>query len=146
MTLYLTRRHLKQIQEHLKQGYPYEACGILVGASDANGRTVVEVLPTGNGREENVQHKRYTIPPEDLLWGELRAEHLGMEVIGYFHSHPDHTASPSEVDRELAWPNYSYLIASVRQGRVQGRRSWRLREDRSRFDEEPVVVVDALEQ
>lgn len=136
MELIMTEEQMEKVRRHCRRTYPHEGCGILLGRP-ANGRkAVVDVLPTGNAREEGAQHNRYLIPPEDLLAGELKAEALGLEVIGFFHSHPDHPARPSEFDRDHAWPWYSYLILSVHGGKVSASRSWQLREDRSGFDEE----------
>lgn len=142
MELIMTEAQMDQVRRHCQAAYPYEGCGILLGRLQ-NGRqaedgrkVVVDVLPTGNAREEGAQHNRYLIPPEDLLAGELQAEGRGLEVIGFFHSHPDHPARPSEFDRDHAWPWYSYMILSVQGGKVSASRSWQLRDDRSGFDEE----------
>jgi proteasome lid subunit RPN8/RPN11 len=132
---------LAQIVAHLEAAYPYEGCGILIGRSENGLKMVVEVMETGNARDEGTQHNRYLIPPEELLAGELRAEALGLEVIGYFHSHPDHPDRPSEFDRENAWPGYSYLITAVRGGEAKTTRAWRLREDRSAFEPENLTTL-----
>jgi proteasome lid subunit RPN8/RPN11 len=139
MEIVISDQHLSSISEHCQQAYPNEGCGILLGLSELGSTTVVDVLLTGNAREEADQHNRYLIPPQSLLEGELQAERRGLEVVGYFHSHPDHPARPSEFDREHAWPWYSYLILSVRGGEAIASRSWQLREDRSGFDEETIV-------
>ena len=139
MKLMISTQHMATVAEHCQQAYPNEGCGILLGTSEPESTTVVDVLPTGNAREDAEQHNRYLIPPEALLKGELQAEERGLEVIGYFHSHPDHSAKPSEFDLEHAWPWYSYLIMSVREGKAVASRSWQLREDRSGFDEETIV-------
>ena len=139
MELAISAQHLSQIARHCQNAYPYEGCGILLGLAENGSKTVVDVLPTGNAREKADQHNRYLIPPESLLEGELQAEERGLEVIGYFHSHPDHPALPSAFDLEQGWPWYSYLIISVRSGRSVAIRSWQLRKDRSGFDEETVV-------
>jgi proteasome lid subunit RPN8/RPN11 len=124
MELTMTEEQMEEVRRHCQGTYPHEGCGILMGRP-ANGRkAVVDVLPTGNAREEGAQHNRYLIPPEDLLAGELKAEARGLEVIGFYHSHPDHPARPSEFDRDHAWPWYSYLILSVRGGKVSASRSW----------------------
>jgi proteasome lid subunit RPN8/RPN11 len=134
--------HLAKITAHLEAAYPYEGCGILIGRFENGDKVVSEVMPTGNARKEDAQHNRYLIPPEQLLEGELRAEALGLEVVGYFHSHPDHPDRPSEFDRENAWPGYSYLITAVKNGRAATTRSWQLREDRSGFAEEMIALGD----
>ncbi len=139
MELAISAQHLSQIAQHCQNAYPYEGCGILLGLAEDGGKTVVEVLPTGNARDEADQRSRYLIPPESLLEGELQAEERGLEVIGYFHSHPHHPALPSAFDREHGWPWYSYLIMSVRGGKAVASRSWQLREDGIGFDEETVV-------
>lgn len=140
MRLTLSSEHFEQIVRHCEGAYPSEGCGILLGRNEENQRVVVDLLLTGNAREAAAQHHRYLIPPEKLLEGELRAEQHGLEVMGYFHSHPDHPARPSETDLKDAWPNYSYLILSVQGGQVTDRRSWRLRPDRTRFDEEEILT------
>jgi proteasome lid subunit RPN8/RPN11 len=131
---------LAEIITHLEAAYPREGCGILIGRFENGHKVVSEVIPTGNAREEGAQHNRYLIPPEELLQGELRAEELGLDVVGYFHSHPDHPDSPSEFDRENAWPRYSYLITAVDGGTARSTRAWQLREDRSAFDPEPLIT------
>jgi proteasome lid subunit RPN8/RPN11 len=98
-------------------------------------------LPLDNTREAQARHNRYQLSPQDYLQGEELAESLGIAVLGVFHSHPDHPNRPSEFDRQWAWPNFSYLITSVLQGRASGSRSWRLREDRANFSEEQIAVV-----
>lgn len=140
MELRIPEKQMAQIARHCQQAYPHEGCGILLGRSENGRKVVVDVLPTGNAREEDAQHNRYLIPPEALLEGEMQAEARGLEVIGYFHSHPDHPARPSEYDREHAWPWYSYLITSVPEGQAVASRSWQLREDRTGFDEETMEI------
>lgn len=132
--------HMSQIVQHLEAAYPYEGCGILIGRANDNNKQVVEVLTTGNAREQDARHNRYLIPNEEILRGELYAEEKGLEVVGYFHSHPDHPARPSVFDREQAWPWYSYLITSVQQGRATETNSWQLRDDRSAFDQEKLTI------
>jgi proteasome lid subunit RPN8/RPN11 len=132
---------MAQITAHLEAAYPREGCGILIGRYENGTKMVTEVMATGNAREEGAQHNRYLIPPEELLQGELRAEELGQEVVGYFHSHPDHPDRPSETDRENAWPGYSYLITAVQGGKATSTRAWQLREDRSGFDPEHLLTI-----
>lgn len=116
--------------------YPRECCGVLIGHSGA-GTTVVErVLSVGNERQES--RDRYLIHPETVLAAHKEAGALGLAVVGYYHSHPDHPASPGAADLESAWPGASYVIVAVQGGRVTEARSWRLSEDRERFEEETV--------
>jgi proteasome lid subunit RPN8/RPN11 len=139
--LVLGRGHVAAINIHCEEAYPNEGCGILLGRLDGERRLVAEVIPTANARDQEVARRRYSIPAEDLLQGELQAEERGLEVIGYFHSHPDHPARPSDHDLVQAWPDYSYLILAVHGGRTVRHRSWHLRLDRTGFEEEQVVHV-----
>jgi proteasome lid subunit RPN8/RPN11 len=141
MSLLLAAADRETIERHLEAGYPDEACGVLIGrplspsSDDEEGAAVLRVVPAENQREDS-RGNRYVIPPEAVLAAEKLARSLGLSVVGYFHSHPDHPARPSEFDREHAWPGLSYLIVSVRQGKAAEARSWRLSDDRERFDEE----------
>jgi proteasome lid subunit RPN8/RPN11 len=135
--LMILPRHLQTITRHGEGSYPEECCGFLIGRSDG-GTTVVErVLSVGNERQES-RHNRYLISPETVLAANKEARSLGFDVVGYYHSHPDHPARPSEFDRDHAWPGLSYLIISVQGGKLADTRSWRLSDDRERFEEEAV--------
>lgn len=140
MTLYLQPSHLETIRTHGATSYPYECCGLLLGKAQADDdKQLIEVwsvenvwastehnpLDDGTGAE-----RRYLIPPEAILAGEKHARSQGLEVIGYYHSHPDHPALPSEFDREYAWPWYSYIIVAVQKGQAVDLRSWTLDDDR----------------
>jgi proteasome lid subunit RPN8/RPN11 len=141
MGLAITSEDLEQISRHCEDQYPLEGCGILIGCRDGEYKTVLDLLLTDNDYQEGMRNRRYTIPPEQLLQGELRAEERDLKVIGYFHSHPDHPARPSVHDFELAWPEYSYLILSIENGATAELRSWRLRPDRTGFDEEEIQRI-----
>lgn len=141
MALKLTAELLNAIERHAEAAYPHEGCGILLGQVEGDTRTVTDILPVENQREEAARRNRYLIPPEIVADGEERAEQKGLEVIGFFHSHPDHPARPSAFDREHAWPWYSYVITSVERGRASGSRAWRLLDDRSQFVEEKMVYA-----
>lgn len=141
----LSQDDLARIRAHGEATYPEECCGILVGRSEkaagGNGAVrarVVRLVGAENEREDENRHNRYLIPPEVILRTEREARADGLDVVGYYHSHPDHPSRPSDFDRDHAWPGYSYLIVSVREGRARDERSWRLSDDRSRFDEEPI--------
>ena len=145
----LSPADLARIRAHGEATYPEECCGILVGrtekAASGNGAVlarVVRLVGAENEREDENRHNRYLIPPEVILRTEREARADGLDVIGYYRSHPDHPSRPSEFDRDHAWPGYSYLIVSVREGRARDERSWRLSNDRSRFDEEPIRVPE----
>ena len=141
MSLQIPREILAQIHLLGEQAYPEEGAGLLLGDQEGQEHHVREILPLTNSREAQARHNRYQLSPQEYLLGEQRAESRGMAVLGVFHSHPDHPNRPSEYDRQWAWPNFSYLITSVMQGGSAGSRSWRLREDRTAFDEELVALT-----
>ena len=132
---------IARIHEHGEQAYPEEGAGFLLGADAEDGKRVVtSIFPLANSREDEARHNRFLITPEDYLKAELTADKLGLILIGVFHSHPDHPNQPSEYDREWAQPFFSYIITSVNQGKAAESRSWRLREDRSKFEEEKINI------
>lgn len=135
----ISRAHALAIRLHGQADYPHECCGLLLGAFDTQGdRSVRQVLPISNAREQSAQHNRFLITPQDLLRGERHARAANLDVIGFYHSHPDCPAVPSQFDLDHAWPVYSYLILSVTAARAAELRSWQLRADRSQFDPEPL--------
>ncbi|HEX8175877.1 MAG TPA: M67 family metallopeptidase [Pyrinomonadaceae bacterium] len=137
--IYLKPEHLRQMREHGERDYPFECCGLLVGRFLAHGaKEVVEVYPILNAREEEAKRNRFLIFPEEVMKVELYARERRMDVVGGYHSHPDHQAVPSAHDMEHAWPTYSYVIVSVRAGRAYDILSWEMEADRSRFRQEQV--------
>jgi len=133
---------LRLIHVDGERAYPEEGAGLLLGRLEESRKLVVSILPVGNSREEAARHNRYLLTPQDYLNGELEASRRGLEVIGVFHSHPDHPNRPSEFDREWAMPAFSYLITSVHAGRAVESRSWLLNEDRLSFSEENIEVIE----
>ncbi len=142
MAIILTSSQRESITQEGETAYPNECCGFLLGALDGDHRRVREVVPVDNARESEAKRNRFLITPEDFMKTEKRARSAGLDVIGFFHSHPDAEARPSAFDTEHAWPWYSYVIVSVRKGQANHTTSWRLRDDRSGFDEETVSVED----
>ena len=138
--LTISKDLLGQIHAHGEKAYPEEGAGFLIG-SDGK---VENILPLENAREDGARHNRFLITPEDYLKAELAADKLGLSLIGVFHSHPDHPNRPSEYDREWAQPFFSYIITTVSQGKAIESRSWRLLEDRSRFEEEEIKIYVSL--
>jgi len=139
MLLELTQGRREEIAGHAEAEYPHECCGLLLGRLAEGGRkVVVEVYPVSNAREESARHNRSLITPDEYLRGERHARARRLDIVGNYHSHPDHPAAPSQFDLEHAWPTWSYVIASVRGGKCEELRSWELAADRSRFDEEEV--------
>ena len=130
----------EEIRRHAVAEYPHECCGLLLGRFGADARkTVVEIYPVSNAREDEAKHNRSLILPLEYVRGERYARGHGLEVVGNYHSHPDHPAAPSQFDLDHAWPTWSYLIVSVREGRASDLRAWEMTADRSRFDEEEIT-------
>jgi proteasome lid subunit RPN8/RPN11 len=140
--LILRSEDLASIHAGLARAYPEEGCGVMIGYDRNGTHEVARVEGIANQSVES-RARRYLISPEQFLAADRAARAEGLDVLGFFHSHPDHPAEPSAFDREHAWPWYSYLIVSVEKGTVRAQRSFRLREDRSRFEEEPVKIVNA---
>lgn len=125
-----------------EKSYPNECCGVLLGAVDREGTATVEnILPIVNAREEEEQYHRFVITADDYLRAERAAQVQGVEVVGFYHSHPDHPAIPSEYDREHALPFYAYIIVAVARGSAGDFTSWRLTSDRQRFTQEDVNPI-----
>jgi proteasome lid subunit RPN8/RPN11 len=133
---------LKQIHDHGESSYPEEGAGLLLGRATDESKQVIKILRLTNAREASSRHNRYLLSPEDYLQAESEAARLDLDVLGVFHSHPDHPNRPSEFDREWAMPWFSYGITSVQNGRAVESRSWRLAEDRSHFIEESILEGD----
>lgn len=134
--LALSNQLIDKISAHVEEAYPEEGAGFLIG----NDGEVMEILALSNAREDEARHNRFLITPEDYLKAELTADKLGLSLIGVFHSHPDCPNVPSEYDREWAQPFFSYIITRVDQGKAVSHRSWRLLEDRSKYDEEEIKI------
>jgi proteasome lid subunit RPN8/RPN11 len=142
--LKLSKALQAEINRQGAAAYPYEGCGLLLGRATNGANRVTALYPVENRWDvEEEKGERFQITPQDMLQAELAAMRQGLDIIGIYHSHPDHppVASP----RDLAWatwPGYSYLITEVRQAEPQGSRSWQLRADRSGFTEEEIEVTD----
>lgn len=141
----VTPPRLDEIKQHGEQEYPHECCGILIGRmSEPGNKIVLETYPVSNAREEAERHHRSLITPEEYLRAERYARERKLEVVGNYHSHPDHPAIPSAFDLEHAWPTWSYIIVSVRAGQAVDLRSWEMEEDRSKFNAEELSILEEL--
>ena len=109
--------------------YPHEACGLLVGR-DTPAATVVERSAPARNLAVDRLTDRYLLDPDDFYAADQAARRDGLDIVGVWHTHPDHPAQPSPTDLEAAWPGYSYLIVSVAARGVVGRRAWRLDGDK----------------
>ena len=134
----IAERELREIREHGIRDYPYECCGLLLGRFATEGKIVTETYPISNAREESAKRNRFLITPEELMTGERFARQHNLEVVGFYHSHPDSPAVPSQYDLEHAWPTYSYIIVSTSADRAGDLFSWEQEPDRSRFNQEEI--------
>ena len=128
-----------RIRAHGAETYPHECCGALLGTDGDEAREVAEIVPLTNQRNDSPRN-RFSITPEDVRDAEAAARKAGLDLIGWYHSHPDAPARPSEFDREHAWPWYSYIIVSVRERVAREMNSWRLADDRGHYDAEEIVI------
>ena len=135
----LDEQHLSEIRRHGERDYPFECCGLMLGSFQNGKKVVAETYPISNAREEEAKRNRFLIRPEELMQGEKYARQKSLDVVGFYHSHPDDRAVPSQYDLEHAWPTYSYIVVAVENGRARDLRSWEMESDRSRFNEEGVV-------
>jgi proteasome lid subunit RPN8/RPN11 len=135
LTIYLSDDLRTRIFAQLQETYPNEGGGFLLGTPDGERLTIRDVIPIKNVFATEEQFHRYAMTPLDWATMEDEADAKGLALVGYYHSHPDHPAIPSEYDRVHALPNFRYLITSVRNGTAAEIRAWLLSEDRSRFDE-----------
>ncbi len=157
MEIILSKDQEDAIRRHGAGDYPNECCGILLGSANGARKEVREIVPLKNlrldsaraqellpleapGRES--ERNRFLIDPLEQLRVEKGARARGLDVLGYYHSHPDHPARPSEYDRDHAWPWYSYVIVSVERGEAKDITCWVLSDDRSRFDPEQIEVLN----
>ncbi len=144
MSITISSTLLQEIHTYGESAYPEEGAGLLIGTENGQEKIVTEILTLENARESSARHNRYLLSAEDYLRGENEAARLGLDVLGVFHSHPDHPNQPSDFDREWAMPWFSYLITSVYSGQAKASRSWRLAEDRLQFFEETLSVTDSV--
>ena len=138
--LKLTRKIDEEIRKAGADAYPNECCGILFGNNEGDNHVVKALRPIENARESGEQYHRFLITAEEMMQAELEARKSGVEIVGFYHSHPDHTALPSDYDREHALPFYSYIILRVAQGKPEEMTSWQLQTSREAFDNETLEI------
>jgi proteasome lid subunit RPN8/RPN11 len=147
--LKISAQDFATMRDHLVAGYPNEACGILIGDLLGDVRAVRQVIQTANSWviDENDSHNlrdRFEIAPVDIIRADRAAEKNGWDIVGYFHSHPDDKPVPSEFDRERAWPDVSFVIASVKKGAFDEIRSYVLSSETNIFHEEIIEIIETL--
>ena len=141
MAIETTTEVLDEIRRHGEETFPYECCGFLLGTQNGESKTLSELRSAENEKEENLE-RRFLITPQKYMQAERYALSQGLDVLGFYHSHPDHPARPSQFDLDHAWPNQSYIIVSIMNGKSDALTSWILKEDRSAFDEEPIGIKE----
>jgi len=140
----------ERIRRHGAETFPHECCGALLGRdstavgsdnSEESGtpREVLDVFPMVNRRDDSPRN-RFAVTADDVRDAEKAARQHGLELVGWYHSHPDHPARPSQFDREHAWPWYSYIIVSVMSGAPAEMTSWRLNDDRQEYSAERIEI------
>ena len=151
--LWMSHDVAERIRRHGAETFPHECCGALLGrdslaaekvsAQDETPsketREVLELFPLVNRRDDSPRN-RFAVTADDVRDAEKAASRHGLEVIGWYHSHPDHPARPSDFDREHAWPWYSYVIVSVMAGKPADMTSWRLNDDRLNYSPEGIEI------
>ncbi|HEX5603478.1 MAG TPA: M67 family metallopeptidase [Pyrinomonadaceae bacterium] len=137
----ITETLFDEIRAHGVKDYPYECCGLLLGRYGADGKVVTETYPISNAREESAKRNRFLIEPVELMRGERYARDHDLEVVGFYHSHPDSTAVPSQYDLEHAWPSYSYIIVKTLANETTDLFSWEQEPDRSKFNPEEIRLI-----
>jgi proteasome lid subunit RPN8/RPN11 len=151
-SLWISGHLAEKIRAHGAETYPHECCGALLGRDSnavvesnrgegllAAAREILGLFPLVNRRDDSPRN-RFSVTAEDVLEAEKAARGQGLEVVGWYHSHPDHPARPSAYDRDYAWPWYSYIIVSVQNGAPQDMTSWRLNDDRGEFSPEGMEI------
>jgi proteasome lid subunit RPN8/RPN11 len=142
-TLVLAEEFARGIREYGAKDYPNETCGAILGVDGGASREARALFPLINRRDDSPRN-RFSVDANDFRMAEKAAAERGLELIGWYHSHPDHPARPSEFDREHAWPWYSYVIVSVASGQPRDMTSWRLADDRTHFDAEEIASPGAV--
>jgi len=138
--LQLSSELKKNIRVAGEATYPNECCGIILGnIGDDGTKNAKRTMDINNSSENNERYHRFLITPEEMFKAEQAARAEKLEIIGFYHSHPDHPSMPSGYDKERALPFYSYVIISVDNGQAQVLTSWELTDDRMDFVEEKII-------
>jgi proteasome lid subunit RPN8/RPN11 len=152
-TLKMSTEIAQKIRQHGADSYPHECCGALLGRDGFDGtsatadsvqspiREILALFPLVNRRDDS-PHNRFSVTAEDVRDAEKAALGKKLDLVGWYHSHPDHPARPSQYDQEHAWPWYSYVIVSVAGGKPAEMTSWRLSDDRSEYACEEIAIRD----
>jgi proteasome lid subunit RPN8/RPN11 len=143
VSLVISAADLAAMRRHGEREYPHEACGLIGGVWEGTERQVRRLIPVANARLDSPRN-RYLIEPEAFRQATDELGRTGLDVLGVYHSHPDHPAQPSAFDREHAWPRLSYVIVSVAGGKSGALKHWVLDDDRAAFHEEAVTINEGM--
>ncbi len=142
MALKIDKKNFDLIKAYGEKSFPLECCGFLLGRQNGGTKEVVTPLPAYNARVGQVRHHRFLITPQTFLEGEKFAKERGLDVVGFYHSHPNAKAKPSTYDLEHSWPWYSYIIVSVKDQKAETMTSWVLQDDRVKFIKEEIILLN----
>jgi len=134
----LSDEQVRQIERDGSAAYPNECCGIFIGREEGQRRIVETLRQAGNAFAEDEKYHRFSISPQELMEADKEAGAAGKLVLGFYHSHPDHPARPSEYDRQHAWPFYSYVIVAIAKGEAKEMTSWVLDEVSEQFEPQTI--------
>lgn len=141
MALILSRQIYQTLQAFAEMNYPHECCAILGGTLNGENRHCTDVYLAVNQREDAAKARRFEISPVELLKAEKQFRHQKLDTLGFFHTHPDHPATPSQFDLDHAsWPNYSYPIWAIDKGKAGALNSYVLSSDRTHFVPESLTL------
>jgi len=132
----------QQIDLHGERTYPEECCGVMLGVQQDQLQIVRTILPIGNSQDLN-RRRSFLITPKQYRSAEKNAVDMGLDILGFYHSHPDHPAVPSAFDAEHALPWFTYVIVSVINGKARTISAWVLSEHRRRFDRRPLNIISS---
>jgi proteasome lid subunit RPN8/RPN11 len=138
--LHIDKSKIRDIENQVKKSYPFECCGLLVGTNTSE-KKVVDVCPVHNKNTERT-HDRYEIDGREFVRIDREYSKKGLQIIGIYHSHPDHPSMPSVYDTNHAWSGYSYMIIAIEKGEKIDIRSWVFHEEEKQFREEEIQVCE----
>jgi proteasome lid subunit RPN8/RPN11 len=139
MALKVSKHNIQKMFDHGEESYPYECCGVLIGIP-GDSAVVLDVQRLTNVNNE-MPTRRYDVDPLELARADSKAEAKGLEIIGIYHSHPDHPARPSKYDLDHAWRYLSYIVMSIKNGKAKDITSWRLNEKKE-FEQEELIIAE----
>ena len=139
--LFIDPQTLQQMTADGERTFPDECCGFFFGTEKGDDRTLTQIIVVDNAKEGD-KRRRFEISPRDYLNAEQWAEDKGLQLLGVYHSHPNHPAIPSEQDRLAAQPYFSYIILSIRDGAFDHLRSWTLNDDFQFEEEETKTLIN----